>query len=280
MTITDRYKDDVISLHIPNGYYVSERPNPFCWSIKKNIRNIMGLEITPLSSIELNKTVVDMDATVEHYTNIVPTSIVFPDYSIYYSGSIRRYNNKYSKFLCGVIYHKEYGFYFDIREPNDFEIQKYFNFFQNIRIDQVNYYRYLADLKSFQTGDISKRKSRNQIKTPIKLPQTFMADQKKRLIEEKGCIIEIYNHTEFDSECSIKLKKQQLKETLKQKNVKILSVNHKKWVIENLTGEKLDISQCKKIKITSESEKKCLSILILADTAFDLMKYQELLCDP
>jgi hypothetical protein len=104
-----------------------------------------------------------------------------------------------------------------------------------------------------------------------------MADQKKRLIEEKGCIIEIYNHTEFNSECSIKLQKQQLKETLKQTNVKLLSINHKKWIIKNLAGKELDISQCKKIKITLKSEKKCLSILILSDTAFDLMQYQELL---
>ncbi|MDR1965003.1 MAG: hypothetical protein LBQ50_14625 [Planctomycetaceae bacterium] len=186
MTIAERYKDDVISLHIPNGYYINERPNPLCWGIKKNIRNIMTLEIAPLSSIELYKAVVvEPQVTVEHYTNIAPVSINLKDYSIYYSGSIRTYNNKYTKFICGVIFGKEYGFFFTIREPNDFEIQKYSNFFQSIRIDQVNYYRYLADLKSFQTGDISKRKNRNQIKMPIKLPQTFMADRKKRLIEEK-----------------------------------------------------------------------------------------------
>ena len=144
MTGKIMYQDDVITFEIPDGYKVSERPMPIMWTIKKDRRNILTIDITDHFNLELKKwSLIDSDSVPLPYIRITPQEHSFSIGTAYYGGSTRNSDNHYYKFIAGIIVLNEmYGIDFSITANTDFDIREYDDLFNSIKINEERYLHY------------------------------------------------------------------------------------------------------------------------------------------
>jgi len=171
MTDKITYQDDVITFEIPDGYKVSERATPLMWTLKKNRRNLLTIDITDHFDLELKKwSLIDSEYRATSYIRITPQEYRFSLGTAYYGGSIKNCDNYFYKFIAGIIeLHEEYGIYFAIYENTNFDISKYADFFSSIKINEGRYFyhkkTFVSDGNSSNDASKSPAKSSPKKKT-------------------------------------------------------------------------------------------------------------------
>ena len=163
------YQDDVISFEIPCGYKVNERPMPLMWSIKKSRMNLVTIDIIDYFNLESEKEQIIIDNQLNEFGyNIEPIEYCLAIGTVFYGGNIRIGDKFYSKYIVGIIsLHEKYGIKFTISEDADFDISKYADFFNSIKINEERYFfhyneMYFPKAKDLNSSDKKQVKSKQK----------------------------------------------------------------------------------------------------------------------
>jgi hypothetical protein len=282
------YKNNVISFKIPTGYKLSECINDIAWTLKKNVDNLICIDVKSLWETDIflsqqqsfDKLHDKMFPNRETYKRIRLSAVNLPKFEISYCGYIGEKNgNIFTKRLEGIIFCKKYCLHFEIRESKNFELKDYFDFFNSIIVNEKKYQIYIESLKNETSVDSEIINTSHVI---FDYPVGFSDKNKQESLEgvflkNNEFEIEIYDVSELGREADITNFAERKKNKTAENNACIKNLKKRKCLIQSFENKKIDLSRCKNLRILMSFQGNCVDILINSKREFDLMDFSDFL---
>jgi hypothetical protein len=282
------YKNNMISFRIPTGYKLSECINDIAWTLKKNVDNLICIDVKLLWETDVflsqqqsfDKLPDKKLPNGDTYKRIKLSAVNLSKFEISYCGYIGEKNgNIFTKRLEGIIFCKEYCLHFDIRESKNFELEDYFDFFDSISVDEKNYQNYI---ESIENGTAANSENIDMPSLIFDYPVGFSDKNKQEFVEgtflkNNEFEIDIYDVSGLGREADITNFAERKKNKTAEINACIKNLKKRKCLIQSFENKKIDLSRCKNLRILMSFQENCVDILINGKKEFDLMDFSNFL---
>jgi hypothetical protein len=282
------YKNNVISFRIPTGYKVTECINDIAWTLKKNVDNLICIDVNLLWEIDVflsrQKSIDELPDKIfpngDTYKRIKLSVVNLPKFEINYCGDIgEKKGNIFTKRLEGLIFCKEYCLHFEIRESKNFELKDYFGFFNSIIVNEKKYQIYIGSLKNETSVD---SEVNNVSSIIFNYPIGFSDKHKQEFLEgvllkNNEFEIELYDVSGLGREADITTFAERKKNKIAEKNACMKNLKKRKCFIQSFENKKIDLSRCKNLRVLMSFQGNCVDILINSKREFDIVDFSDFL---